>query len=127
MAGTKRRASCRELFKKFNILPLSSKFLLSLLLFVVDNIETFKTNSYIHNISTRYRCNLHVPNTNLSKYQKGVYYSGIMLFNNLAHTIKNLNHNIKKFKPALKEYSYLTPIPSKNLPQPEILSYYKYM
>jgi hypothetical protein len=71
MSGTKRRASCTELFKKFNILPLASEFLLSLL-FVVDNLETFQTNSDIHNISKRYRYNLHVPNTNLSKYQKGV-------------------------------------------------------
>jgi hypothetical protein len=68
MAGTKRRASCRKLFKKFNILPLASEFLLSLLSFVVDNIEKFQTNSNIHNISTRYRNNLHVPNTNHSKY-----------------------------------------------------------
>jgi hypothetical protein len=37
MVGTKRRASCRELFKKFNILPLASEFLLSLLSFVVEN------------------------------------------------------------------------------------------
>jgi hypothetical protein len=37
MAGTKRRASCRELFKKFNILPIASEFLLSLSSFVVDN------------------------------------------------------------------------------------------
>jgi hypothetical protein len=72
--------------------------------FVVDNIEKFQTNSDIHNISTRYRYNLHVPNTNLSKYQKGVYYPGITLFNNLPPTIKSLNHDIKKFKPALKEY-----------------------
>jgi hypothetical protein len=104
MAGTKRKASCRELFKKFNILPLASKFLLSLLSFVVDNLKTFQTNSDIHNISTRYWYNLHVPNTNLSKYQKRFYYSGIKLFNNLPPTIKSLNHNIKKFKPALKEY-----------------------
>jgi hypothetical protein len=104
IAVTKRRASCRELFKKFNILPLDSKLLLSLSSFVVDNIETFQTNSDSHNTSTRYRYNLHVPNTNLSKYQKGVYYSGIKLFSNLPLTIKSLNHNIKKFKPALKEY-----------------------
>jgi hypothetical protein len=31
MAGTKRKASCKELFKKFNILPLASKFFVSLL------------------------------------------------------------------------------------------------
>jgi hypothetical protein len=61
MSGTKRRASCRELFKKFNILPLASEYLLSLSSFVVDNIEKFQTNLDIHNISTRYRYNLHVP------------------------------------------------------------------
>jgi cytochrome c oxidase subunit IV len=51
MADTKRRASCRELFTKFNILALASEFLLSTLSFVVDNFETFQTNSDIHNIS----------------------------------------------------------------------------
>jgi hypothetical protein len=35
MAATKRRVSFRELFKKFNILPLASEFLLSLLSFIV--------------------------------------------------------------------------------------------
>jgi hypothetical protein len=86
MAGAKRRASCKELFKKFNILPLASEFSLSLLSFVVDNMEKFQTNSDIHSISTRYRYNLHVSNSNLSKYQKGVYYSGIKIFNNHSIT-----------------------------------------
>jgi hypothetical protein len=104
MAGAKRRASCRELFKKCNILPLASEFLLWLLSFVVDNMEKFQTNSDIHSISIRYRYNLHVPNSNLSKYQKGVYYSVIKLFNYLPTNVKNLRHNIKMFKWALKEY-----------------------
>jgi hypothetical protein len=47
MAGIKRRVSCRELFKKCNILPLVSEFLLSLLSFVVDNMEKFQTLTYI--------------------------------------------------------------------------------
>jgi hypothetical protein len=50
MAGTKMRASYMELFKKFNILPLASEYLLSLLSFVVDNIEKFETNSDIHSL-----------------------------------------------------------------------------
>jgi hypothetical protein len=104
IAGAKRRASCMELFKKFNILPLASEFLLSLLSFVVDSMEKFQTNSDIDNINIRYRYNLHVPNSNLSKYQKGVNYSGIKLFNNLPPNVKNLSHNIKMFKRALKEY-----------------------
>jgi hypothetical protein len=37
-------ASCRELFKKFNILPLTSEFLFSLLSYVVDNVEKFQTD-----------------------------------------------------------------------------------
>jgi hypothetical protein len=49
MVGTKMRASYRELFKKFNILPLASEYLLSLS-FVVDNIEKFQTNSDIHSL-----------------------------------------------------------------------------
>jgi hypothetical protein len=47
MAVVKRRVSCRELLKKFNILPLASEFLLSLLLFVVDNMDKFWILTYI--------------------------------------------------------------------------------
>jgi hypothetical protein len=35
------RVSCHELFKKLNILPLHSQYILSLLLFVVKNVEEF--------------------------------------------------------------------------------------
>jgi hypothetical protein len=42
-------------------------------------------------------------NTNLSKYQKGVYCAGIKLFNNLPPTIETLNYDIKMFNSALKE------------------------
>jgi hypothetical protein len=61
-----------------------------------------------HNVSTRYGYNLHVPYTNLSKYKKVVYYTGIKLFNNLP-PIKSLNYDIKKFKPTLKvSHSFYT-------------------
>jgi hypothetical protein len=104
MAGAKRRASCRELFKKCNILPLASEFLLSLLSFVVDNMEKFQTNSDIHSISTRYRYNLHIPNSKLSKYKKGAATLKLSYSINLPPNAKNLSHNIKMFKGALKEY-----------------------
>jgi hypothetical protein len=102
MSGTKRRASCGKLFQKFNVLPLASKFLFSL--FIVENMDIFQTNSGIHSISTRYRYDLYVLNTNLNKYQKGVYYTGSKLFNNVPLPIKSLNHDAKMFKSALKEY-----------------------
>jgi hypothetical protein len=47
----------------------------------------------------------HVRKTlNLSKYQKGVYYSGIKIFNHLPQNIKNLSCKVKKFKLALKRF-----------------------
>jgi hypothetical protein len=57
MASVKRRASHEELFTKINIFPLASKFLLSILSFVV-NMQKFQTNLDIHSASTRHRYNL---------------------------------------------------------------------
>jgi hypothetical protein len=51
MAGVKRTASCRELFQKFNVFSLASEVLLSLLSFIVNNMEKFQTNSNMHSMS----------------------------------------------------------------------------
>jgi hypothetical protein len=53
--------SCRELFKKLNILPLHSQYSLSLLLFVVKNINMFKPNLMVHSINTRDCSDLYLP------------------------------------------------------------------
>ena len=53
--------SCRELFKELKILPLSSQYILSLLLFVVSNRDYFVSNGVYHNINTRQRNDLHLP------------------------------------------------------------------
>jgi hypothetical protein len=58
----------------------------------------------MHTINTRHKNNLHVPAANLTLYQKGVYYSGIKIFNHLTTTIKNLSDDKKKFQMALKKY-----------------------
>ena len=83
IVGIRGRDSCREHFKKLKILPLQSQYILSLLLFVVDNGDYFKVNSEIHNINTRTKSNFHRPISNLSAYQKGTYYSGIRVFSSL--------------------------------------------
>ena len=51
--GCGNRASCRSLFKKFHILPLKSQYMLSLLMFVVQNKTLFLTNSENYNLDTR--------------------------------------------------------------------------
>ena len=106
MEGCGNRVSCRSLFKKLQILPLKSQYILSLLMFVVQNKTLFLTNTQSYNLDTRQKNNLHLPQANLTIYQKGAYYSGIKIFNNLPLEIKNVADNQKKFKTALKKFLY---------------------
>jgi hypothetical protein len=64
------------------------------------------TYCIIHNLDTRQRNNLYLPQANLTIYQKGAYYSGIIIFNNLPLEIKNVAGNLKKFKIALKKFLF---------------------
>jgi hypothetical protein len=84
ITGSRPMDSCRELLR---ILPLQSQYIISFLLFFVDNKNLFIVNSEIHSINTRQNSNLHQSQANLTLYQKGAYYSGIKDFNNLIiHT-----------------------------------------
>jgi hypothetical protein len=47
---------------------------------------------------------LHVPSVKLTKVKKGVYYSGIIMFNAQPISLKNMAHNIKKLKQELKRF-----------------------
>jgi len=104
--GIRGRDSCREYFKKLRILPLQSQYILSLLLFVIDNGNYFKVNSEIHNINTRNKWTVHLPISNLSVHQKGTYYTGIRVLSYLPSQIKDLSHNRNQFKRALKNFLY---------------------
>jgi len=107
MTKSRGRDSCRQLFKRLEILPLKSQYIYSALLFVVKNKDLFATNQEIHNINTRCNINLHPPVCNFTVFQKGVYFSGIKLFNHLPPNIKSLSNGINLFKPALKRFLFL--------------------
>jgi hypothetical protein len=51
--GCKRRESCRHLLRKLKILPLPPQYILSLLLFVINNRNHSTINSEIHGINSR--------------------------------------------------------------------------
>ena len=55
-------------------------------------------------MKTRQCCNLHPPLPSSVKYRKGVYYSGIKIFNNLLSHIKTRSDNPKQFKSTLKNF-----------------------
>jgi hypothetical protein len=73
-------------------------------MFVAKNRQIFTSNQRIHNIGTRRKLDLHVLSVKLTKIQKGVYYSGTILFNALPIHIKQVAHNIKKLKQELKRF-----------------------
>ena len=98
------RDSCRELFKKLKILALYSQYIFSLSIFVIKNKQLFCTDIQIHSVHTRSKTNLHPSIANLTKFQKGVYSSGIKIFNNLPHNIKDLANVITLFRNALKRF-----------------------
>jgi len=64
MEGCGNRVLCRNLFKKLQILPLTSQYMLSLLMFLVQNKNFFLTNNETHNLDTRQRNNLYLPQAN---------------------------------------------------------------
>ena len=74
-------------------------------MFVVQHKDLFITSIKSHNLETR-QSNLYIPQANLTIYQKGAYYSGIKIFNQLPSHIKNVNGNIVKFKTTLKKFLY---------------------
>jgi hypothetical protein len=79
--------TCRGLFKKLSILPILCVYLFSLMIFVVNNFDKFQTSNSVHGVNTRYNEHFHRPITHLSSYQRGVYYSGVKLFNSLPINI----------------------------------------
>ena len=70
--GSKRRESCRHLFRKLKILPLPSQYILSLMLFVISSTNQFTINLEIRSINSRQFNNFHQTMSNLSKYRKGL-------------------------------------------------------
>jgi hypothetical protein len=95
LMGIGLRESCRESFKELKILTLLLQYIFSLLLFV-HNRGYFASNTVYHNINTRQKNYLHLPQVSLTMYQKWVFYAGIKVFNALPMTIKDISSNPKK-------------------------------
>ena len=95
LMGCKSSDSCGKLFFNLEILPLLSQYILSLLLFIIKNMYQFMANSEIYHIDARQHANFHQPSTNMIKYQKGVYYLGVKVFNMLPSDIKKESENTR--------------------------------
>jgi len=63
-------------------------------------------NSEIYHIHTRQHATIHQSSVNLTKYQTGVYYLGVKVFNILPSYIKIESDNRKKCKLILQKFLY---------------------
>jgi len=71
---------------------------------MINSKNQFLINSEIYHINIRQHANLHQPSLNVTKYQKGVYYLGVTMFNILPPYIKTETDNPKKFKLVTQKF-----------------------
>jgi hypothetical protein len=72
MMDCRSRTSCRNLFRRLQILPFVSQYIFSLRLFVGENKNIFILNSENYTKNTRQSNNFHQPINTLTMYQGGV-------------------------------------------------------
>jgi hypothetical protein len=104
MMGSKSKDSCRKLFISLEILPLPSLYIFSLLRFVIKNKYLFTTNNETHNYGTRQQVDFYYPLANLKKFQTGVHYMSVKIYNSLPIHTKNVSNNKKEFESLLKKF-----------------------
>jgi hypothetical protein len=78
-----------------------------MMLYIVNNVHLFVINTEVHDIGTRQKVNLFVPSASFAKVQKGVYYSGIKIYNSLTDDLKQLSNDRKSFELALKRFLHV--------------------
>jgi hypothetical protein len=59
-------------------------------MFVIRNFDNFLTNTAVYGVNTRSKHQLHRPTVTVSCTQRGVFYSGIKIFNKLPPFILKL-------------------------------------
>ena len=70
----------------------------------MKNKELFTINNEVHQHGTRQANNFHFPPAKLQKYQSGVLYMGVKLYNSLPPHIKVESDNTTKFETLLKQF-----------------------
>jgi hypothetical protein len=70
-------------------------------------MNQFIVNSEVYSINTTQHYNLHKPVSILTKYEEGIYYTGLRVYNNPPPHIKDTFDNPKNFELKLKQFLHL--------------------
>jgi hypothetical protein len=103
MMGVKSHNSCRDLFKRLELLTLPCVYIFLLINFITNN-KHFQTDADVHSVNTRCKHYLLKPTANLSCLQKSAYCAGIKVFSNLPSDLESLMNDKVQIKVALKLY-----------------------
>jgi len=98
------RSSCREGFKKLDILTVPCLYIYAIILFAVKNLNIYETNTSVHGRNARQQNDLNIPSVRLSSIQRGVYYLSVKIFNQLPQNIVKFHNNIHIFETLLRNY-----------------------
>jgi hypothetical protein len=104
IAKKKKRDSCRKVFKELGILTVTSLYILEVLLFVIDNPETFTMAQKIHDKNTRNKDIRATENVKLKISRQSASYVGAALFNSLPRCLKEAKENRSNFKIRTKRF-----------------------
>jgi hypothetical protein len=102
MVAIKPQNSCRDRFKRLQILPLPCEYIFSLINFIINNQEHFQANLAVQSVNTRNKHHLNRLTANLSCFQKSAYYASIKIVSNLPSSLKSLMNEKAQFKAVLK-------------------------
>jgi hypothetical protein len=100
MLGLGPRSSCRGAFRKLSILTVPSLYIYVLMMFVVNNPDSFQSNSTIHCIKYETKKNqFHLPTVKFSSI-----YEPIKIFNNLPPTLLKHYTDRTAFRSELRKF-----------------------
>ena len=101
LTHSSRRTSCRQLFRKLNILTLPSIYILEILITVYRNPQLFNKYLPAHNYSTRHNKLFQFPIHSFKKFESSPLYMGLKIYNKIPTSFKNLSE--KNFYSSIKE------------------------
>jgi hypothetical protein len=104
MLGLGHRSSCREAFKRLDILTIPSLYIYAMIMFVIRNTDICQTSGSLHGINTRQENKLRISSVKFSSIQKGVLYSSIKISSKLTSDIVELPNNTNRFQSAQRKY-----------------------
>lgn len=102
MNGIGHRASCRELFVSMNILPLPCVYIMQLLVYANNNLNSIRKVNDYHSYNTRNGLVLEIPKHRLSFYERSPHFLAIKTYNKLPDSFKMQTES--HFKRSVKQF-----------------------